>query len=330
MAARGRRGSPSWRAEVAARDPPPRRGRRRDAAAVRGGHGGALRRDDRGRRRRGACAPSAPPRAGTRRSTNARRASSRRTRRPRARRTRCATTGASRTWSTSCRPSLATDGPMSTSAATRPAVRAPPGRRDGARAGGRVRRRRIVALLGVAVVAALARDRPAARRGQGGAGARAPAAPRGHHPPAGGRQGPGPVARRRGHLRRVALPRRRRRTPARAGLMQITPATARLHRAASPAARSSSRATSRRRRSTSPTAPLPALPAGPLRRQRGPRARRLQRRRGQRRQVAAGGARRGQRFTLQRVPFAETREYVRRVLDARADYRKQYRRELGL
>ena len=35
-------------------------------------------------------------------------------------------------------------------------------------------------------------------------------------------------------------------------------------------------------------------------------------------------------FTLQRVPFAETREYVRRVLGARADYRKQYRHELGL
>ena len=35
-------------------------------------------------------------------------------------------------------------------------------------------------------------------------------------------------------------------------------------------------------------------------------------------------------FTLQRVPFAETREYVKRVLDARADYRRQYRQELGL
>jgi soluble lytic murein transglycosylase len=35
-------------------------------------------------------------------------------------------------------------------------------------------------------------------------------------------------------------------------------------------------------------------------------------------------------FTLQRVPFAETREYVTRVLDARADYRRQYRQELGL
>jgi soluble lytic murein transglycosylase len=35
-------------------------------------------------------------------------------------------------------------------------------------------------------------------------------------------------------------------------------------------------------------------------------------------------------FTLERVPFAETREYVRRVLDARTSYRKQYARELGL
>jgi soluble lytic murein transglycosylase len=35
-------------------------------------------------------------------------------------------------------------------------------------------------------------------------------------------------------------------------------------------------------------------------------------------------------FTLDRVPFPETREYVRRVLDAREDYRTQYARELGL
>jgi soluble lytic murein transglycosylase len=35
-------------------------------------------------------------------------------------------------------------------------------------------------------------------------------------------------------------------------------------------------------------------------------------------------------FTLERVPFSETREYVRRVLSARADYRKEYREELGL
>jgi soluble lytic murein transglycosylase len=35
-------------------------------------------------------------------------------------------------------------------------------------------------------------------------------------------------------------------------------------------------------------------------------------------------------FTLDRVPFPETREYVRRVLDARKEYRKQYALELGL
>ena len=52
----------------------------------------------------------------------------------------------------------------------------------------------------------LGRDRAPVRR-QGGAGDLAPAAPRGHHPPAGGRQGPGPVADRGRDLRRVALPR---------------------------------------------------------------------------------------------------------------------------
>jgi len=35
-------------------------------------------------------------------------------------------------------------------------------------------------------------------------------------------------------------------------------------------------------------------------------------------------------FTLDRVPFPETREYVRKVLDARRQYRTQYARELGL
>jgi soluble lytic murein transglycosylase len=35
-------------------------------------------------------------------------------------------------------------------------------------------------------------------------------------------------------------------------------------------------------------------------------------------------------FTLDRVPFPETREYVRKVLDAREQYRAQYARELGL
>jgi soluble lytic murein transglycosylase len=35
-------------------------------------------------------------------------------------------------------------------------------------------------------------------------------------------------------------------------------------------------------------------------------------------------------FPLERVPFPETREYVRKVLGARDEYRAQYRRELGL
>jgi soluble lytic murein transglycosylase len=46
------------------------------------------------------------------------------------------------------------------------------------------------------------------------------------------------------------------------------------------------------------------------------------------RQVAAG---RGERFKVaDHIPFPETRQYVRRVLSARADYRKNYARELGL
>ncbi len=35
-------------------------------------------------------------------------------------------------------------------------------------------------------------------------------------------------------------------------------------------------------------------------------------------------------FGVEQIPFVETREYVGRVLDARADYRKRYSRELGL
>jgi soluble lytic murein transglycosylase len=35
-------------------------------------------------------------------------------------------------------------------------------------------------------------------------------------------------------------------------------------------------------------------------------------------------------FTVDRIPFIETREYVGRVLDARASYREKYARELGL
>ncbi|MDQ3851167.1 MAG: lytic transglycosylase domain-containing protein [Actinomycetota bacterium] len=36
------------------------------------------------------------------------------------------------------------------------------------------------------------------------------------------------------------------------------------------------------------------------------------------------------RFRLREIPFAETREYVASVLDARRDYRRTYARELGL
>ena len=36
------------------------------------------------------------------------------------------------------------------------------------------------------------------------------------------------------------------------------------------------------------------------------------------------------RFTIGEIPFAETRHYVERVLDVQGDYRKKYRRQLGL
>jgi soluble lytic murein transglycosylase len=38
----------------------------------------------------------------------------------------------------------------------------------------------------------------------------------------------------------------------------------------------------------------------------------------------------GEPLTIDAIPFAETRGYVRSVLDARADYREKYARELGL
>jgi soluble lytic murein transglycosylase len=42
-------------------------------------------------------------------------------------------------------------------------------------------------------------------------------------------------------------------------------------------------------------------------------------------------AARGERFRVaQHIPFAETREYVSKVLDARRAYRREYRRELGV
>lgn len=38
----------------------------------------------------------------------------------------------------------------------------------------------------------------------------------------------------------------------------------------------------------------------------------------------------GGRLTVSSIPFAETREYIQRVLDAKADYRKHYAKQLGL
>ena len=39
---------------------------------------------------------------------------------------------------------------------------------------------------------------------------------------------------------------------------------------------------------------------------------------------------RGERFRVSQIPFPETRDYVGKVLAARDDYRREYRRELGL
>ena len=45
----------------------------------------------------------------------------------------------------------------------------------------------------------------------------------------------------------------------------------------------------------------------------------------------AGAAARGERFTVARhIPFAETRDYVQKVMATQKDYRRQYPRELGL
>jgi soluble lytic murein transglycosylase len=44
----------------------------------------------------------------------------------------------------------------------------------------------------------------------------------------------------------------------------------------------------------------------------------------------AGSGQSERSFTADQIPFTETREYVRRVLDARTSYREKYSRELGL
>ena len=48
-------------------------------------------------------------------------------------------------------------------------------------------------------------------------------------------------------------------------------------------------------------------------------------------QWRAAAAAKGERFKVaSHIPFQETRDYVRRVLNARADYRRSYANELGL
>ncbi len=44
----------------------------------------------------------------------------------------------------------------------------------------------------------------------------------------------------------------------------------------------------------------------------------------------ARAERENEALTIDAIPFAETREYVRRVRDAKREYRRSYRRELGL
>jgi soluble lytic murein transglycosylase len=46
--------------------------------------------------------------------------------------------------------------------------------------------------------------------------------------------------------------------------------------------------------------------------------------------LAEAGARGEQWRAADHIPFPETRDYVRKVLEARADYRREYARELGL
>ena len=95
------------------------------------------------------------------------------------------------------------------------------------------------------------------------------------------------------------------------GLMQILPADRRLHRApvrrhALHRERPGDAAGQRRLRQL-----VPALPARPLRRQRDARARRLQRRPGERRPLGrARATRTGETLTVAAIPFPETRAYV--------------------
>ena len=108
----------------------------------------------------------------------------------------------------------------------------------------------VAALLGAVVAGGRDRRRPARR---GGARDHAAAAPRRHHPPAGRRQGPRPGADRAVIYEESRFRDQTSHAGAR-GLMQITPDTADFIARRSGGVRSSRR-TSPRRRSTSPTAP---------------------------------------------------------------------------
>ena len=208
VAAGRRSGSPRGAQARVAREPPPRGARRRGAAAVRGRHGGRVRRDDRGRRRRGRPRASAPARAATRRVDE--RTARQLTQEEKAaasdvrgRRTPARSSDLEQTLSEVLEK---LSEPMSARTATDPHRRpraAPRRRAPRAARGGGSRCWRCCSAL----AARSRRARRSAAGRQGRAGDHAAAAPRGHHPPAGARQGPRPGADRRRHLHRVALPR---------------------------------------------------------------------------------------------------------------------------
>ena len=108
------------------------------------------------------------------------------------------------------------------------------------------------------------------------------------------------------------------------GLMQILPSTAHFI-ARRRAARSSSRATSPTRRSTSPTgAGTCATCSTATTGTRWPRSRRTTPGTG----AWTSGA--GSELTVEDIRFPETAEYTRDVIDKRGEYRREYRSELGL
>ena len=307
-----------------AREPAAGGGGRRDAAAVRGRHGGHLRRDDRGRRRRGR-ARRARRRARARRHDE--RAARQLTQEEKARRATF-TVANSGTVEELERQLSAVLARLTSAMSTRTGA-SHAGRRPHARRAAAARRAPAPApprLAGRARSACCRR----CSRSSSCRGCPTPCAelalPLRHEDiirQQAARQGARPVARRRRHLRRVALPRPDLASAGARGLMQITPRTARyiaqaVRRHGVRAGRPRDAADQHLLRRV-----LPALPARALRRQRGARARRLQRRRGQRRPLD----RRGEpcpsapsRST--QIPFAETREYVGRVLDARQRYRQ--------